>query len=229
MRKWIIFAAAGGIVVIAAGLLAGWFLFVQRDLPEGSIDTELKGVTTITPKHRPKPKPPPPEKPQQVSEHPCWEEFGGDPQRSLSRVRLQLGRPTKPLWARAMGNYMEYPPSYCDGRLYVNTFAGRTFALNAETGKVLWSRGGRGAKASTPAIAGPRLIVTSHDGSVTAFARSDGERLWRLQTNAKVESSPVAIGNTVYFGATDGRVFAVDTRSGRVRWAYNTGGRINSS
>ena len=31
-----------------------------------------------------------------------------------------------------MGSYMEYPPTYCDGALYVNTFAGRTVALDAD-------------------------------------------------------------------------------------------------
>ena len=164
------------------------------------------------------------------SDRRCWNEFGGDPQRSLSRLASQLGAPTKPLWARAMGSYMEYPPSYCDGQLYVNTFGGRTVALNAQDpGKILWSQGGAAAKASTPAIAGQRLIVTSHDGTVTAFDRENGHRLWQFRTNAKVESSPVALGNTVYFGVTNGRLFAANVATGSVRWAYNTGGRINSS
>ena len=42
---------------------------------------------------------------------------------------------------------MEYPPSYCDGQLYVNTFKGRTAALDARTGKVIWSRTDSGAEA----------------------------------------------------------------------------------
>ena len=228
MRRKLL-AATGGLVLVVAGLTAGWLLFVDSSAPQGAIDTDLEGVTTLRPTRPRKPKPPEPPPPQEVVERPCWNEFGGDPQRSLSRVRIQLGPPTKPLWARAMGSYMEYPPTFCDGELYVNTFAGRTVALDAETGKVRWSRRGRGAKASSPAIAGLRLIVSSHDGSVTALDRSDGRELWKLQVNAKVESSPVAIGNTVYFGATDGRVFAVNASSGAVRWAYDTGGRINSS
>ena len=60
-----------------------------------------------------------------------------------------------------MGSYMEYPPSYCDGMLYVNTDSGKTVAIDAETGKPLWKREGNGPKPSTPAIAGPRLIVSS--------------------------------------------------------------------
>ena len=228
MRKKLLLAAAGGLVLCAAGLTAGYLMLADRSAPQGAIDTDLEGVTTLHPTRPPKPKPKPPP-PQEVVELPCWNEFGGDPQRSLSRVRIDLGRPTKPLWARAMGSYMEYPPTFCDGRLYVNTYAGRTVALNATTGKVIWSRGGAAAKASSPAIAGQRLIVTSHDGSASALDRSNGSLLWQLRTSAKIESSPVAIGNTVYFGATDGRVFAVNASSGAVRWAYDTGGRINSS
>ncbi len=226
MSKRVLLAAAGCLALIAGGLAIVWLVIVPSPPSSGGIDTDLSGVTTVRPTrtHVSKPTHRAPE-----ADRRCWNEFGGDPQRSLSRLASQLGIPTKPLWARAMGSYMEYPPSYCDGRLYVNTFGGRTVALEAQTGKIIWSQGGAAAKASTPAIAGQRLIVTSHDGTVTAFDRENGHRLWQLRTNAKVESSPVALGNTVYFGVTNGRLFAVNVATGSVRWAYNTGGRINSS
>jgi outer membrane protein assembly factor BamB len=240
MRRRIALAALGLLVLAAGGLAAAWFLVVQ-DRPSGHVDTELKGVTVLPPKPpqpKPKPKPRPPKKtaprkprpraPERIVDTPCWPNFGGDPQRSLARTEIHLGVPTKPLWARGLRSYIEYPPSYCNGTLYVNTFGGRTFAIDALSGKVIWSRQG-GKKASTPAVAGPRLIVSSHDGTVTAFERATGRRLWQIQTDAKVESSPVAIGNLVYFGSTDGRLFAVDTTTGKIRWAYNTGGRINAS
>jgi eukaryotic-like serine/threonine-protein kinase len=238
MRKWIIVAVAV-IALLAAGLASAW-LILRPSHPSGKLDTQLKGITVTHPKSPPKkkathprkkakPKPKHSRKPAIAVDKPCWLNFGGDPQRTLARLDIHIGVPTKPLWARGMGGYMEYPPSYCDGTLYVNTFKGGTFALDALTGKVLWQRQGKGPKPSTPAIAGSRLIVSSTDGTVTAFNRKTGRTLWQLSTGAKVESSPVAIGNTAYFGATDGRLFAVDTRSGKVRWAYDTGGRINSS
>jgi outer membrane protein assembly factor BamB len=166
--------------------------------------------------------------PPEPEEGPCWNEFGGNPQRTLAREDIDLGRPGKALWARGMGSYLEYPPSFCDGTLYINTNEGLTMALDADTGAILWRRQG-GVHASTPAIAGSRLIVSSHDGSVTALDRATGKPLWKLQTEAKIESSPVAIDDTTYFGSTDGRLFALDVATGEVRWAYDTGGRINSS
>jgi outer membrane protein assembly factor BamB len=170
--------------------------------------------------------PPPPAPPD---EKPCWTEFGGNPQRTLSRPEIRLGVPReRPVWVRAMGSYMEYPPSFCDGTLYANTFEGLTVALDADTGKIRWSWKS-GVKASTPAIAGPRLVVSSHDGSVTGLVRASGRVLWRIETAAKFESSPVVLDDIAYVGSTDGRLFAIDAPTGRVRWAYDTGGRINSS
>ena len=229
---------AGGLALVLAGVAVAAVL-QARARPDDRLDTRLADISVITPTTSPppttraaqpvpRPKPKPRREPAAVEEKRCWQIFGGNAQRTLARRNIQLGPPTKHLWVRGMKGYMEYPPSYCDGRLYVNTYKGVTFALDAETGRVIWRRKG-GPKPSTPAIAGPRLIVSSTDGTVTAFQRVDGRLLWQLRTNAKVESSPLVIDQTVYFGATDGRLFAVDVRTGRVRWAYDTGGRINSS
>ena len=186
-EKRVLLAVAGGLALVVVGLGVLWLVFVRTTPPSGSIDTALTGVTTVQPRAADVNKPIVARDTTTV-----LGEFGGNPQRSLARTSINLGVPTKSLWARAMGSYMEYPPSYCEGHLYVNTFGGRTVAVDARTGTFIWSRGGAGAKASTPAVAGPRLIVTSHDGSVTALDRANGRVLWKLKTNAKVESSPLA-------------------------------------
>jgi outer membrane protein assembly factor BamB len=227
MQKRIILAFGVALLLVAGGTAAAWYAYVDRTPPSGSLDTNLEDVKT-TPSARPA-KSPRPAKPETPVDGPCWTEFGGDPQRSLARVRIDLGVPTKSLWARAMGGYMEYPPSYCDGRLYVNTYKGTTYAVDAATGRVIWRRNDQGPKPSTPAIAGPRVFVSSTNGSVTALDRSNGKLLWRFKTSAKIESSPLARDGIVYFGATDGRLFAVNAATGHVKWAYDTGGRINSS
>jgi eukaryotic-like serine/threonine-protein kinase len=231
-------------IVLGLGGVALAYVLIRADTPEGQLDTELAGVTlvTISPPPAPEPPPPPPAVepspsepttapavPEEPPEGPCWTEFGGDPQRTLARTDIELGIPKqKSVWVQAMGQYLEYPPSFCDGVLYQNTFDGRTVALVADTGKILWTWSS-GPKASTPAIAGNLLIVSSHDGSVTALGRRSGRPVWRLETSAKVESSPVVVDGIAYFGVTDGRLFAVQAETGRVRWAYDTGGRINSS
>jgi outer membrane protein assembly factor BamB/O-antigen ligase len=159
----------------------------------------------------------------------CWDTFGGDPARTLARPDTNLGPPGKSIWAHGLHDLMEYPPSYCNGFLYVNLEQGRTLAINAANGHIVWSRKAAGFTASTPAIAGQRLIVSSHGGTVTAFERATGHTLWQLRTGAPVESSPVVVANTVYVGASDGKLYALNVVTGAPRWVYDTGGRISSS
>ena len=230
--------AATACLLIGAGVATAVVLGA-REPPDDGLDTNLRGVTVVGPAFpipkgkdgtgRPKQKKAHREVTAVTPGRDCWLNFGGDRRRSLARPELNLGVPGRHLWARAMGSYMEYPPSYCEGVLYVNTDSGKTVAVDAETGKPIWARRSPGAKPSTPAIAGQLLVVSSHNGSVTAMLRRNGRRVWQLRTGARIESSPIAVDDTVYFGSTDGRLFALAVDSGKIRWAYDTGGRINSS
>jgi outer membrane protein assembly factor BamB len=201
-----------GLALLAAGLAVA-LVVRYRDRPSDHLDTALTGVTVAGPatteakpppaKPKPKPKPKPKKRkrrPLPPADDRCWHNFGGNPQRTLARLGIRLGRPTKAVWARGLGSYMEYPPAYCDGRLYVNTDAGVTWAIDARTSKTIWKRKGPAPKPSSPAIAGKRVIVSSHDGTVTAYHALSGRRLWQLRTSARIESSPLVVGKTVYFG-----------------------------
>jgi outer membrane protein assembly factor BamB len=221
------------VLLAGAGLAAAYAYRTATDRPESGLDTDLEGVSVSTatetvalPETTTEASgPTQPERPPER----CWTEFGGNARRTLALPDVNLGRPTKALWARGVGGLMEYAPSFCDGTLYVNTqTTGKTMAVDAESGRVLWTRRG-GEKASTPAIAGPRLIVSSQEGSVEAFVRATGKSLWKFEVEQAIESSPIAIGTRVYFGTKDGRLFALDVRTGAVRWAFDTGGRINAS
>ena len=229
-RRLLLILAALVLVVLGTGIA----VLLTRHPPGGTLETNVTDVTVVTPTTtapETTPKPPKPKPPQtEPVDKRCWTMFGGGPRRTLARPAIDLGIPAaKPLWARGLKGYIEYPASYCDGVLYVNTFKGDTWAIEAATGDVLWRKLSDAPKPSTPAIAGDKLIVSSKDGTVTALTRKSGKVLWQLQTHAKVESSPAIAGDIAYFGATDGRLFAVDVETGHVRWAFDTGGRINAS
>jgi len=229
MRRRLAFILAAALALVGGVSIA---LLSTRSLPQGSLETEVTDVTVVAPPEtepEPPPPPPPPRPGAEVDKR-CWPMFGGGPRREVARLAINLGVPRpKPLWARGLKGYIEYPPSYCDGVLYVNTFKGDTWAIEAETGKVVWRRISDAPKPSTPAIAGANVIVSSKDGTVTALTRKSGKIVWQLRTRAKVESSPAVADGVVFFGVTDGRLFAVDADTGRIRWAFDTGGRINSS
>ena len=206
---------AAFVVLLIAGAGAA-VLLTMRDEPGGALDTELAGVSvSVAPDLPVRPTP----EPEPTADKLCWPFFGGDPQRSLSRPDQHLGLPArKSLWARGMGAYMEYPPSYCDGMLYVSTFAGETFALDAETGKVKWKRRAGGPIASTPAIAGDRVIVSSHDGTVTALDRANGKPLWQVRTRRE--------GRVVTGRRRRPRVLRLDRRAAVRRRARHRAGAL---
>ena len=224
LRAKISIALAAAVVLLAAvGLTLG--VLAHRHGPSGRLEV---GTTSFS-VHELHPPSVPRTNAADRGESPCWLNFGGNPQRSSARAHLHLGRPGKTVWAFALDGYIEFPPAYCGGRLYVNTYHGTTYAVDAKTGRFLWRWRGGGNKPSAPAIDGPRLLVASTAGTVTSLDRATGRPIWQLHARAWVESSPVVVGKAAYFASQDGRVFAVDARTGHVKWVFDTGGRINSS
>jgi outer membrane protein assembly factor BamB len=120
---------------------------------------------------------------------------------------------------RGLHSYIEFPPVYCDGELYVNGFTGTTFAVDSETGKIRWTHRVGGNLPSSPAIDGPRVLVASQDGTVTALSRESGDQLWQVRRRGRSSRRPSSSA-LAYFGSHDGRLFAVKADSGRVVWAY---------
>ena len=46
-----------------------------------------------------------------VDDKRCWLNFGGNPQRTLSRPSIDIGLPYRRFWSVGLGSYIEYPPS----------------------------------------------------------------------------------------------------------------------
>ena len=114
-----------------------------------------------------------------------------------------------------MGDLMEYPPTYCDGRLFVNLERGRTVALDAATGKVIWSRARARADRVEPGDRRPERRSSAPTAAPSRpCARATGRSSGSCGRNVPVESSPVAVGGTVYVGASDGRLFALAAGDG---------------
>jgi len=209
-------AWTGGVVVAT---------IATRNAPErGGLDTELEGVTEPLEAKQPTAPTTPVD-----TEGPCWPFYGRSPARNSNASELDHGIPTRRTWNLRVG-IMEFPPSFCDGVLYVNNQHGDTWAIRASDRKVLWRRTTAKVYDSTPAVSGPRLFVGSFEpGDVQALDRRTGRRLWRLKAGGAVESSPAVVDGIVYATSKDRRVYALDERTGRVRWAFRTGGEVKDS
>jgi hypothetical protein len=123
------------VVLLVAGAGAA-YLLKSRERPGGKLDTKLSGVSASVATNAPEPTQPKKRKGRYhlVDDKRCWDNFGGDPARTLSRPGIDIGLPLRHFWVVGLRSYIEYPPSYCSGILYVNTYGGRTVRSTPTTG-----------------------------------------------------------------------------------------------
>ncbi len=113
------------------------------------------------------------------------------------------------------------------GTVYIGSFDGALYALDAQTGATRWRFETDDHVYSSPALGGGLVYIASTDGSVYAVDRN-GKQRWRYDTGDVVRSSPVlgraphGSGRILYVGSASGNLYALDARTGRRRWSYDT-------
>lgn len=224
---------AGSIAVVLALVVFGGAAVVAKlvvSKPDaGTLDRSLDGVRQ--PKEAAQPTAPAPvvKTSTTAPEGPCWPVYGRTAGRLSDAADLLHGPPKRKLWTARVG-LMEFPPSFCDGVLYLNNQRGQTMALDAITRKIIWRRQTAKIYDSTPAVTPTRVIVGSYDpGTVRALDRRTGKPLWTLKTGGEVEASPVVVDGIVYATSQDGRLYAIYETTGRVKWAFRTSAAIKDS
>ena len=224
---WIL--AAVTVLVLALFGLAIAIALTRQEPPSGSLDTDLEGVT-VSAETTTEPEPEPP--PEPAGDRAMLAYLRRRPQALPRAPRCDPGAAGAEVHvgARRSAATSSSRPSTATGELYVNTFSGTTFAIDADTGKIRWTRRVGGTLPSSPAIDGPRVLVASQDGTVTALSRRSGRS---ALAGAHRRQGRVLAGRRRRARGTSARTTAGSSRfgrdTGRVRWAYQTGGRINAS
>jgi glucose dehydrogenase len=114
-----------------------------------------------------------------------------------------LGR----VWSYTAGGAVASSPAVAGGVVYVDSFDGNLYALNAFTGQELWSDA-TGGGYSSPAVVGGVVYVGSSDDDVYALNAATGAELWSYTTGSYVSSSPAVAGGMVYVGSYDDNLYA---------------------
>ena len=180
-----------------------------------------------------------PRRPRATPSGVVWATYGLGAARTRSLEGVGLKPPFRRLWTWHGGALLEFPPVVAGGRLFLATFDGRFYALDARTGRAVWRYDSDRCGWASPALAGPLVVETfigrscaedvpGRDGEAIAFDRATGRVRWR-RVIGPTESSPLVANGLVYVGDWSGRVYALSARTGATRWVYRTGGKVKSS
>lgn len=122
------------------------------------------------------------------------------------------------------------PPPPPNGlSVYIGSFDGQVYALNANDGSVRW-RYQTGGILNSPAVVNGVLYIGSQDGYLYALNTSDGSLLWRFKTGGGAGTSPVVANGIVYFDSGWGGFFyALNAQTGALVWQDSTGNTIITS
>jgi outer membrane protein assembly factor BamB len=218
----------GVALLVVGALAAAAAIAVHRLLPRHA--HTVQGSTST--EYVPSPPPPSPSEPGVA-----WPTYGYSQERTRA-APFGLRPPFRRTWTFHGHALLEFPPAVAYGRLYLPTFDGRFYALDAESGRVLWRRRTGRCGWASPAVAREIVYVTfigsadcrstTRDGILIALDAHDGALRWRRRL-PPTESSPLVVRGTVYVGDWSGDVSAFDAGTGRLRWRMHTAGPVKGS
>jgi serine/threonine-protein kinase len=132
------------------------------------------------------------------------------------------------LWAFTTGDAISSSPAIDNNVVYVGSWDGNVYALNAQTGNKIWSYNTHGqAVESSPAVANGVVYIGADDNNFYALDAATGSYIWSYNTTNFVASSPVVTNNVVYVSLDNGNLYALNAAKGTRLWNYTIGDSTN--
>jgi len=132
-------------------------------------------------------------------------------------------------WSFSTGERVYSSPTVVGGTVYVGSYDGNVYALDASDGTERWRFQTGRPVASSPMVTDGTVYIGGGDENVYALSAPDGTERWRFETDGRVGSSPTVVGGTVYVGSEDGNVYALSAPDGTEQWRFETIDEVISS
>jgi parallel beta-helix repeat protein len=132
------------------------------------------------------------------------------------------------LWNYTTGNYVVSSPAVVNGKVYVGSWDGNVYCLDALAGACIWNYTTGGMVGSSPAVVNERLYIGSYDFKVYCLDASTGAQIWNYTTSDSRISSPAVVNGRVYVGSGN-TVYALNASTGAHIWDYITSAIVRSS
>lgn len=109
-------------------------------------------------------------------------------------------------------------PAVSGGTLYIGSYDGSLYAVDAATGKGAWSFKTGEAVLSTPAVYKNAVYFGSKDGFVYALETATGKLIWKYEVGLSVLTSASVTDDLVFIGSMDGYLYAISRTDGTRQW-----------
>ena len=158
-----------------------------------------------------------------------WPMFHADPSHSGVGTGSPVLTPTL-LWKFTTGDSVNYSPVVAKGIVYISSYDGNLYALNAKTGEKIWNYNATELGiGSSPTVADGIVYVGSGDQNryLYAFDAYSGVLLWTDYVGASVTDDPTVVNGVIYLAA-DGEydssncVLAINAKTGVEIWNYSS-------
>src|SRR6266508_1078826 len=141
-------------------------------------------------------------------------------------------------WKHQTGDRVQSSPAVVGGILYVGSWDGYLYALNAASGALKWKyKTGSMITTSGPAVVSGVVYVGAENGTVYAVNASNGSLKWKRSIGGSIRSSPAVSGGTLYIGnmvkaiptGMNGYVYALNANTGGVKWVSDKTWAVRTS
>jgi outer membrane protein assembly factor BamB len=160
---------------------------------------------------------------------PSWPVYGlSDARTRDASGSTGIHPPYHVTWSAPVG-FLEYPPVYAKGVLYLYANSGWISARDIFTGKVLWQRRLQHVSdlgPGSPAVRQGVVYAGARNGHIYALSASTGRTIWNRNVGSTMESSPAFDSRYLYMSDQSGAVRALDLGTGRIAWTFHAGGEV---
>jgi len=143
-------------------------------------------------------------------------------------------------WQFSADERIKSDATLSEGVIYMTSYDGHIYALDAETGKQQWQfpaepekaepdEANDEAKGEAADEAGDGDEAAAGDSEATGDDEAEPKAKPRVEPKAYSYAAPAVKDGVLYVGNLDGYMYAIHTTDGSLKWRYQTGGGVTST
>jgi len=138
-------------------------------------------------------------------------------------------------WSYRTGHHIHSSPAVTDGKVYIGSYDGKVYCLNAVDGNRIWMYSTGVSIDSSPVVADGKVYIGAQNGEIfclDAVGNTGGTTnlIWSYTTGGWVQSSPAVADGKVYIASSDEKkIYCLNAADGSFIWSYIVVGFVISS